>query len=166
MKRIIFAFVCVWLTVSLVACSTGSGRSAEDILYEICNDMELPAGSTYLSAAEEGSEKYLSDHLIESLYGKKAKEENFSLIEDYAIYLSSFAAPYEVAIFKCFSSSDTDTVASMCLQRADVLAVVLRDTGFSYLSERVNVTVRGHFVVMLVAEDIDLAEEVVLKAIG
>ena len=164
MKRVFLFFACALISLYLFSCSSYGGGSAEDILYKICDELELPSGGTYLASAEEGSERYFSDGLIEVLYGKDAKEECFSLIEDHAVYLSGFAAPYEVAVFKCFSRSDTDTVASMCLERADMLAVVLRDTDFASLSQNAIVQIRGRFVIRVVADDPEIAKDIVMKA--
>ena len=131
------------------ACSGGS-KSCEEALYGICAEMKLPAGQTYLSGAEEGSDKYLSEDTINTLYGERAYGELFPLIEEYAIYISSFAEPYEAAVFKCRSRSDTDLIAEMCFARTDILKVILRDTEFAELVQEARVSVKGKLVFMII----------------
>ena len=149
MKRIVSIFMCFACLCFCVGCS--DERRAEDMLIDICSELELPAGETYLCGAEEGSEGYLPEDTMGFMYGKDAKER-FSLLEDYAIYISSFAAPYEVAVLKCRSVSDTDTLAAMCLERADCLKVLLRDTEYAELARGARIYTEGRFVVMIMGK--------------
>ena len=86
------------------------------------------------------------------MYGDEA-ERGFALLEDYAIYLSSFSVPYEVAVFRCRSTSDTDTIAAMCLGRIDAMRVLLHDTEYAKVLEKARVTQNGRFVIMVAADD-------------
>ena len=149
MKRVFILLMCVFLAFSVSGC--GKTEDARDILYRICADSELPSGVTYLSGAPEGSSSYLSHDTAEVMYGESAVDEVFPLVKDYAIYLSSFAEPYEVAVFECYSRSDTDEVARMCLERAEVLKVALRGTQYSSIAETAKVEIKGKLVMMVVA---------------
>ena len=151
MKKAFILLLCVFLAFSAAGC--GKNESAQDILYRICADSELPSGTTYLSGVPEGSSSYLSTDTAEVLYGEEAADEVFPLVKDYAIYLSSFAEPYEVAVFECYSRSDTDEVAKMCLERAETLKVSLRGTQYSSIAENAKVEISGKFVIMVVAGD-------------
>ena len=138
------------LAILFGALSCRQSERAEDMLYRICTELELPSGETYLKSAEEGSTGYLDQSMINTLYGKEGASV-FLLIEDYAIYLSSFAVPYEVAVFKCYSRSDSDSVAELCLERIETLKVILRDSEHFELVQRARVEIKGRYVVMKIA---------------
>ncbi len=162
--RIFFAIV---LSAGLFLCGgcARSDNSAENLLCEICASLSLPAGRLYLRGADEGSENFLSLDTMSVMYGNEA-ENDFAVIEDFAIYVSEVALPCEVAVFRCYSSSDTDTVAAMCLERADMIKVLLKDTGLAELCEGTEVVVRGHYVVMLVTDAPAEARSAARKALG
>lgn len=145
MRKTLLIIICLALIFCVASC--GARESAEDILYSICAEAELPSGVTYLRGAAEGSAGYLDAGVIESLYGEDG-EAAFLLLEDYAIYLSSFAVPYEVAVLECYSASDTERVAELCLERIDVLKVILRDTEYFDVMQRASVKIKGRTVVM------------------
>ena len=159
--RMFFALA-LSLTVLFVGCA-GEPRSAEDMLLEICVSLSMPAGRVYFRAAEEGSENFLPVDTTEVMYGEDA-EEIFALVEDFAIYVSEIASPREVAVFRCYSSSDTDSVAAICLERVDMIRVLLKDGGASELAQGAQVTVRGHYVVMIVTGDAEAAEDAIRSA--
>ncbi|MBO5415262.1 MAG: DUF4358 domain-containing protein [Clostridia bacterium] len=160
--KCIFCLVLLLPLCLLPSCSA-SDKRAEDILYRICESLSLPAGQTYLSEAEEGSDSYLSENTAQSLYGESHTKRTFPLIEDYAIYISSFAEPCEVAVIKCYSRSDTDAVAEMCLERADEISVILKNT--DYAARRAKILTRGNYVVMLLCEDSDKAADIARRAL-
>lgn len=145
MKNAFLLFVCF----ALFLCSTSCVQrdSAADILYRVCAEYELPSGETYIKSAEEGSAGYLDESMIQTLYGKDGIDV-FPLLEDYAIYISSFAEPYEVAVFICYSASDTDSIAELCLERMEVLKVILRDTEYFEIIEKGSVGIKGRCVIM------------------
>ena len=154
MKASVFkTLICLFVILApvLQSCSKAQ-KSAEDILYRICASVELPAGSTYLSQAEEGEENYLSPDTASALYGARALEEKLPLVEEYAIYLAA-SAPCEIAVFKCRSRSDTDGVAEMCLERADALGALMKGTALDGLYGQARVTKHKKYVVMILCED-------------
>lgn len=159
--KIFFALM-LSLTFLFVGC-VGESRSAEDMLLEICSSLSMPAGKIYFHAAEEGSENFLSVDTAEVMYGEDA-EEIFALVEDFAIYVSEIASPREAAVLRCYSSSDTDSVAAMCLERVDMIRVLLKDSGASELAQGAQVTVRGHYVVMIVTDNAEAAEDAIRSA--
>ena len=127
----------------------GDNRSAEDILADITDDIaDLPDGNVYKKSAEEGDKGFLSPALCEALYGANAQRDKFPLTDDFAIYLSSFAMPCEVAVFKCYSASDTDVIAGMLLSRISELKILLAESEFLYLADSATVEIDGRFVIM------------------
>ena len=124
-------------------------QSCMDILLEFTQKNDgLPYGGIYLSGADEGSENFLSPSLIKVLYYDGAAEYEFSMIEEYAIYLSDQPKPCEVAVYKCYSRSDTLTVAAMCLERIEKLKILLADTAFAEIPPRADIDIKGHFVIV------------------
>ncbi len=149
---IITAFLLI-LAVCLYGCVRSDIR-AEDLLYSICAELELPSGETYLSFAEEGSKGYFSTDMMKNTYGKEA-EKIFSLLSDYAVYFSSFAYPYEVAVLKCRSRSDVNKVAALLQKRADEVSIALRDTELSSFADNNLVLIKGRLVISVRSEDPD-----------
>lgn len=106
---------------------------------------ELPDGELYRSGVGEGEEGFLPPDLRDAMYGEDA-EGLFLLIESYAIYLSSFAEPCELAVFCAYSANDADRLAAMCLSRIDTLRTALRGTPMEAACERAEVTCKGRVV--------------------
>ena len=150
MRRFFAFLTCLFLAFCVVSC--GSRESAEDVLYRICSDIELPSGATYLSGAPEGSAFYLSPDTARAMYGEDVQDV-FSLVEEYAIYLSRRAMPSEVAVFRCYSRSDADRVLRLCLARVENMKIQLSGTEYASIAEGVDIRVRGRVVIMTLAPD-------------
>ena len=112
-----------------------------------------------------GEEGYLSPFVLESLYGAHA-EEAFSQIEDYAVYLSSVAEPYEIAVFRCCTVSDADGVVELCRERRDLLQTLLRDTDFRQMTDCIRIIRHGKYVVMTLTADPGKTESAVRGALN
>ncbi len=160
-KRLLVGLLCVPFLL-FCSCERKSADTAELLSALMEGAGELPQGRIYQGDAEEGSDAYLSPSLREAMYGAESKEI-FSLMEGYSIYLSSFAAPFEIAVFRVYSASDAETVAAMCLGRADELRVLLRQTELRELGESVRILLRGRTVIMGVTEDADAFEREALR---
>ena len=122
------------------------------MLEEIMSDTEiLPAGNVYGSQCEMGSEGYFPDSMRKTMYGDDC-DRWFSLMEEYALFVSSSGIPCEIAVFKCYSATDARSVEFMCLNRAELLRTALRGTGFSELCGRISVARDGRVVLFIMAE--------------
>ncbi len=151
----LFSFILsVLLCLSLVSCSAAKKDSGEILgaLMEHCGT--LPRGVIYEKSAPEGEGGYMSPTLAEALYGERAAQY-FSLLEEYSIYLSSFASPYEIAVFKCYSSTDARKIERMCRERADIVSVALRRTEFYELCGNIRIVREGDRVVFLMTDTPD-----------
>ena len=150
MKRFILIVVSVlFLAVSLVSCK-GESRSAEEMLSSLMADTQgLPAGEIYVKGAKEGESAFFSQSLCESMYGARAAEL-LTLTEDFAIYMASVVAPYEIAVFKCYSATDAEKLAALCRKRAEELRVLLSKTEWRELCDSAKIKVDGRIVVMTV----------------
>lgn len=145
---IIFAFV-------FVSCSERGGKSCDAVLSElltVVGENQEKNGRIYLMSAYEGQIGYFSDGDKILMYGENAYEHCFPKIEDCTLYVSA-RIPEEIGVFKCYSRSDTDTVAKMCLERADMIKVVLRDSQWREKSENIRVCVHGHFVLFIFSDN-------------
>ena len=146
MKR----YICILLLLSLLllpSCARNE-RSAEDIFFDVCEKLPpLSFGKLYLSDRSAGDAAFMSPALFESLFGADVSP----LVEEYAIYLSSFAFPCEVAIFKCFSPSETSLVERACLSRLDLLRRYFKDTEHASTVDSAYVMKKGLFVIFIVS---------------
>ena len=146
--------VCLLLLLSLLllpSCSRNE-RSAEDVFSAISEKLPtLSFGKLYLSGRTAGDATFMSPALFESLFGVDAPP----LVEEYAIYLSSFALPCEVAVFKCFSPSDTSRIERACLSRLDLLRRNFKGTEQESAIDSAYLTKKGRFVVFIVSAGAD-----------
>lgn len=150
MKRFfVFMISLIFVCTCLLSCGNES-TSAEEMLSSVmAKSKGLPAGEIYFKGAFEGEKGYFSQSLCESMYGGDAYSM-LTFVEDYAIYMSSMQAPYEIAIFKCFSSTDTEKIGTLCLERAEILRVLLGKTEWRELVDSASVRVSGRTVIMTV----------------
>ena len=114
-------------------------------------------GYLYYASAEEGSTEYFSQELYSAMYGEDSKTRYFSKIEDFAVFVSQRTAG-ELALFKCYSRSDADDIAKMCLIRADSIKVALRGSESAEKSKNIKVGIYGKIVVFYFVEQPQKAE--------
>ena len=162
--RILCTVFSVLLCLSLFSCSSGE-PTANEILYSIIEgSAPLPAGVVYSPSAEVGDKEYLSPALAEALWGEDA-QEGFSLLEDYSIYLSSFAKPYEIGVFVCYSATDAVRIEELCRSRADIVSVSLRQTEFFDLCQSIRICRSGRYVVFLMTPNTYESERIAKRLI-
>lgn len=148
MKRIIAFVLCMIFAFLCCSCSRQSDEACFDILCELLQAVNGEIGgdeTLYSSSAEEGELGYFSDELSCTLFGEKWVTECFPKIEDCALYISVREIE-EVAVFRCYSRSDTDIIAAMCLERADKLKVAQRSISNDDLTQTAHVEIRGRYV--------------------
>ena len=148
----------------LCSCSEAS-KSCEDIALRLCDELKLPTGQMYCKESADSPLRALPADTMRIMYGGQG-EEVFELIEDYSIYLCAAGAPYEVAVFKCYSPSDSDSVTALCLERADSLSVLLRDTEYADIAVNARVYSKGKYTVMLITPDPEKAQKLAKELIG
>ncbi len=148
MKRGMAFFLLIGLLCTLLGCAREE-KGVEVLLDEHMAKLEaLPAGKIYRSGVEIGEMGYFSPHLMATMYGEEAETRCFSLVEEYALYLSSFAEPCEIAVFRCYARSDADRIAQMCLARIEQLRILLTGTPYRDRVDAATVSVNGRLVVM------------------
>jgi len=146
MKPLILILTLLLLLSSLPSCAPR--REAWEVLEERMAEYTLPDGVCYRSDAAEGESTYASPALLASLYGTDAAKRITEFTESYAIYLSSFALPCEMAVFRAYSRSDTHVLMAVCLERLDQLRVLLRHTEHATALKGASIVTDGYFVIM------------------
>lgn len=148
----------ITLCLLLVSCSTQKSASCDVIISRVLAENAEKNGQIFLLGAEEGRLEYFSDQTKMLMYGENSLKNYFSKIEDCAVYVSSHI-PEELAIFKCYSRSDTDDIVKMCLERADMIKVSLRGSSWQEKTEKIRVTAHRRFVVFSFTDDPQRIEE-------
>ncbi len=140
------ALLICMLAVVLCFCSCTASKNinAEDLLCGmLLHCSENTEGNGYIlyfgRDADSDAENYLSEENRKLLYGDNF-EEYFSKIEECAVFISA-RTPAELAVFKCYSSSYTREIEKMCLERADILKVALRNTKWEEKSKSISVQI-------------------------
>lgn len=142
---------CVAMAFALLLFTSCSNKSlsAEDVLNDVCPDLNLSAGHLYLSGSEEGSEHHMSPALFSVMFGRETPE----VVKEYALFVSSFNVPFEIAVFKCYSSSSCDEIEKLCLSRIDHLKRFYKNSEYSYILDNAFVMCDGNFTIMAVSEN-------------
>ena len=149
MKKFVLFTLILFLIFSLCSCT--DTRSCEEILFSITNEKSsLPYGNLYLKSAEEGDVAHIPDSTLTTLYHEGVLEYEFTLIEDFAIYLCP-KAPCEIAVFRCYSATDTELIAAMCLKRIDMLNVLLEETPYKDIPKNAKIQIKGKVVSVVMA---------------
>jgi len=153
--------IAMMLCILLCSCASQEQICCETLLFELLNvsgeDIE-GNGYVFLHDSAENEIGYLSQENKILFYGENRVKQTFDKIEDYAIFVSTHTVG-ELAVFKCYSASDTDEVARMCLERADEIKVMLRKSEWKEKSENIRVMVHKKFVVMSFTEYVEKVEK-------
>lgn len=152
LMRLFSVFFSLILCLTISSCGARESAGTDEILADIMEYCDgLPQGVIYTSDADEGEEGYLSPALAEALWGEDACE-GFSMLEEYSVYLSSFATPYEIGVYRCYSSTDARRIEELCRARADIVSVALRKTEYYTLCQNIRICRRGREVVFLMTD--------------
>ena len=145
MKRYL-SIVCIFVLL-FCSCAAKNEERTFDILCElIAYAGESEENSVlYSSLADFGELGYMDEDVKKDLYGEKYIEEHFPLLEEYAICISG-RQTCEIGLFKCRSRSDTDSIAQMCLERADEIKVALRGSALEEKAKAIRIEIHGRFV--------------------
>lgn len=132
MKRIISFVLMLFILVSLASCDDKKSESGESakaevgslttIVKDICAANNLTKGKTFSSESTEPG-KYLDKDLISGYYGSLFDAPDFSLIEEYCVYIEDFNTNLriEIGIFKVFDSKNNTMVSDFIKLRKDTI---------------------------------------------
>lgn len=149
--RSLFPFAAV---LAFLLCGCTAAASTEDILTAMCDSQAfLPAGQICRMEALSKEAQQDEAELLAVLYGGGELPAEFAVINSFGIRLSSFAEPYEIAVFRCVSARDAYDVAQMCLRRIERLRVSCRETEYAPLADSARVSLCGKYVLMAICDD-------------
>jgi len=165
MKRLSFILI-IFLFFTLPSCAEQDLPSCREILNGIMQtEIGLPAGRIYSSAASECDEEYLSDQLINALYGNGSCPVMAEGWLDVAIFLPSSSHPCEFAVFLCDSEDTADDTARMLCSRLDLIRTAKENGKLSSYFETATITVMRNYVLLIVSSDTQNALNVASKII-
>lgn len=151
-----------FVATALVFCFImfGCAKSSPDAYSLLCKLLSFSgedtdgSGYIYSSSADTSSVEYLSPQTLERLFGEVYAENIAPLVEECAVFLSSRGGG-EMAVFKCYSRSDADTVSKMLLERADTLKVGLRNTQWEEKSRGIEIKIKGNYLLFCFVENVE-----------
>lgn len=153
-RSVLHVGVCLLALCLLLTATLGCSRSKADVrevLAAMCDSQPtLPAGQIYLSTAAPDEDTYADEELLAVLFGDGALPIELSSVNAYALRLSSFATPCELAVFLCISPQDARAVAEMCLRRTETVRRATKNTASAVES---TVSVCGKYVLLAIAQD-------------
>lgn len=118
MKKLVFLAAVLALLLSSLSCAAQTEDPLDVVMTLSEKEISLPVGRIYHSSAPEGSESYLSNEMLSSVYGIPTDYEG---ILSAAARLSSFSHPCELAVFLCKNTSSAEDVALFFRERVDTL---------------------------------------------
>lgn len=157
MKKLLNIFLILALFL-LTACSGNTQLFREDIS---CEDI--------MNAAVDATNKpdsdkiYLKDNnnldagafslWVDGLFGES---EEFSLIDDYAVYVSAGTTTYEIAVLKASDSSGVKTIKNIMERRKETLSLGdkgMYDPMFKQRMSNAKIETVGDFVILIITDD-------------
>ncbi len=158
-KKTLLLFLLV-LSLLLTSCAHFQGNADTMLskLLALSGEAVEDGGYIFTSVTDENDVGYMSDEYKNMLYSQKATETYFPKIEEFAIFVSSRSVG-ELAVFRCYSSSDTDLIVEMCLERADSLKIALRGTQWEEKSKNILISVSGRCVLFCFCENMRSVEK-------
>ena len=142
------------LLIVLPSCGARRDVPAGAVLSAILmREEHCPSGTVYSASAGEGEKGYFSESLCTALYGDEAPPVEWSLIADYAIFLTAAEHPTELAVFRCRSVADAEEVARLCSRRLTLLRQYWRGSEYESYPLGGRVVILGSYVVMAVCSD-------------
>ena len=165
--KILAAFLILLLPFSFVACGKAEKPDCRDILSAMTDaEVGLPSGRIYSMSAMRGDEEYLSEHLINSLYGDGSTPVMADGWIDRALFLSTSAHPCEFAVILCDSEDTATDTARLLCRRLDAIRTAKGAGEYVKLTENATVTVIGNYALLIISSDTENAIKSASKIIG
>lgn len=167
MKNITLFVILLLLFSLLPSCAHSQNPDCREILGEMTQaEIGLPAGKIYSMRADEGDEEYISDHLINSLYGDGKLPVMADGWLDLAVFLPSSAHPCEFAVILCDSEDTATDTARLLCRRLDVIRTAKSDEKYASYLDSATVTVMRNYVLFIISSDTENALRSASKIIG
>ncbi len=156
----------VIVSVLVTSCGRNDRPKTDAVLGAMLSCVnDLKAGTVYTTASSPGAPDYLSESLLEALYGHGDFPDVLGRAESISLRASSGLYAEEFAVFLCSSSRDTEEIADLCLGRIDTIRYFINanseklslDANISVTLDNAKVIISGHYVVMAVSKDASIA---------
>ena len=166
-KKTICALLSLIIIALFLTCCGKNNRPKTDAI--LCAMLscakELKAGTVYTTASSPGAPDYLSEGLLEALYGHGDFPDVLGRAESISLRASSGLYAEEFAVFLCRSRRDTEEIADLCLGRIDTIRYFINanseklslDSDISAALDNAKVIISGHYVIMVVSKDPSVA---------
>jgi len=120
MKKLFYLALAALLLLALTACEGKEVGSVTDIVKGVLEDNEMTSGSVYTSESTVAGE-YLDEDMIASYYGSIVDAPDFSLIEEYCVYIDDKnpLLQTEIGIFKVIDSKNNSMIKEFIERRRD-----------------------------------------------
>lgn len=165
MKKSAFILI-ILLIFTLPSCTKQERPTCREILGSLVTvEIGLPAGRIYSMTAPEGNSEYLSEHLVNVLYGDGERPVMADGWLDLAIFLPSSQHPCELAVFLCDDEDTATDTARLLCRRLDSIRTAKGDGGFSSLLDNASVTVIGNYALLIISSDTQNALKTASKII-
>ena len=167
--RCLSFILCAAVIFNFLGCASVT-QPKEVISAMLETELELLSGRVYSLSEEKGSDGYLSDEMLLSLYGF---DRGLSGLVGGAVCLSSFYAPFELAVFLCDSTACTEDVALCFKNRLTVLynnavtsSAFCEMTAEEYRAyiNGAAVVISGRYVALIISSDTEAVRRAFLSA--
>ena len=167
--RCICAFLCLLLILPYLS-GCGSHSDPTDVVRAMWDgERALGEGRIYSLSAQKGSESYLSDEMLLSLYGF---DRGLSGLSGGALCLSPFYYPFELAVFECESTLCAEDIALAFKNRLRLLgesassAASFCDMTVEEYRAYINdaeVLISGRYVALIISSDVPNVKRIFLR---
>lgn len=164
--RFLATFFIVIVLFSFVSCGRRELPLCEDVLNEMMDaEVGLPAGKTYSLRATRGENEFLSESLINSLYGEGGVPPMREGWLDIALFMPLSAHPCELAVFLCNSSDTAKDTARLLCRRLDIIRVARGGEQYVSIIDNAKIAVVGNYVLFIVSSDSENCLKAAKKAL-
>ena len=160
MKKYIVLFL-AFVLVILSACSDVSqfkeDVTCKDIMNAAIAATNKPDADKIYLKEDDNLDSAAFSLWSDGLFGES---EEFSLVKDYAIYISAGTTTYEIAVLKANESTNIDTIKSIMERRKETLSLGdkgMYDPMFKERMENSEILTVGDFVLLIITDDNDAA---------
>jgi hypothetical protein len=167
MKKTVALFLSILLLIPLLASCSGARKapSCLSVLEAMMSaEIGLPAGRVY-SLSRDNDDGYLSDSLINSLYGNGSMPAIARTWIDCAVFVSILGHPCELAVAYCPDRNAAEDTAKLFSSRLKSLRSLKSDEKYSNMLENAQISICGSFVLMIISSDPDNALKIAKKLI-
>ena len=166
-SKVLAIILLVATLCSLPACvSSGNTATSVDIVKAItASEIGLPAGKLYSSSAREGESGYISESLLNSLFGNGSRPALLDGWIDYAFFMPTSSHPCEFVAILCDTpTTATDTARLLCA-RLNTIKRVKTDSQYAHYLDNAEVTICRNYVLLIISSDTEAAKKTAISMV-